>query len=337
MATDGPLLDVRGLSVSFPAPRGERLTVASGVTFDVGAGEVVGLVGESGSGKTVSSLAISGLVAAQGGRVEGSARLDGTELVGLPEKELRQLRGARVSMVFQQAIRSLNPGLTVGEQIAETVRRHRQVSRKAAWDRAVEMLDRVGIANPSARAQEYPHQFSGGMCQRVMIAMALCCDPRLLIADEPTTALDVTVQRRILDLLLELRAEQDIAILFITHDLGVIAEMCDRVVVMYAGEVVERGTMLDLFRRPRHPYTQGLLDAIPRGRGRRLVSIPGTVPPPMALPSGCRFAARCPYAEPGRCDAEHPPLRQVGDGSSGTREARCVRAEELELSGVVTA
>jgi len=331
-ARTGSLLDVRGLSVSFPSPEG-HVTVASDVTFDVGAGEVVGLVGESGSGKTVSSLAISGLVATQGGRVEGSARLDGTELIGLPEKELWRLRGAQVSMVFQQAIRSLNPGLTVGEQIAETVRRHRDVSRKAAWARAVEMLDRVGIPNPSVRAREYPHQFSGGMCQRVMIAMALCCDPRLLIADEPTTALDVTVQRRILDLLLELRAEQDIAILFITHDLGVIAETCDRVVVMYAGEVVERGTMLDLFRRPRHPYTQGLLDAIPRGRGRRLVSIPGTVPPPAALPAGCRFAARCRYAEAGRCDTVHPVLRPVGDG----RVARCVRADEIELAGVVTA
>jgi peptide/nickel transport system ATP-binding protein len=325
-----PLLRVEDLSVSF-ASRNSRVFAVEGASFDIEAGKTVGLVGESGSGKTVTSLAILGLIQSQGGRVTGHVEFEGRELVGMKEKDLEEIRGARVGMIFQQASRTLDPAFTVGEQIAETVRRHRGASRKEAWARAVEMLDRVQIPRAADRASEYPHTFSGGMCQRVMIAMALSCEPALLIADEPTTALDVTVQSHILDLIREIQADTGIAVLFISHDLGVIAEMADRVVVMYAGQVVEQASIEDVFLHPRMPYTSGLLGAIPAiGQGRRLVDIPGNVPAPGQAPPGCRFHPRCPHFEPGRCDEVVPPLDLLG----GT-EVRCVRADEIELPGII--
>jgi peptide/nickel transport system ATP-binding protein len=324
------LLAIADLTVSFPGRTGWANAV-EGASFAIEPGQTVGLVGESGSGKTVTSLAVLGLIQGQGGRVTGHAHFEGRDLVGLSERQLADVRGARIGMIFQQAIRSLDPAFTVGEQIAETVRRHRDVSRKEAWQRAVEMLERVRIPRAAERASEYPHTFSGGMCQRVMIAMALSCEPALLIADEPTTALDVTVQSHILDLIREIQHETGIAVLFISHDLGVIAEMADRVVVMYAGQVVEEATIEDVFLRPQHPYTSGLLGAIPAaGQGRRLVDIPGNVPAPGYAPRGCRFHPRCPYVERGRCDTAVPPIDHF-DG----HDVRCVRAAELQLTGVV--
>jgi peptide/nickel transport system ATP-binding protein/oligopeptide transport system ATP-binding protein len=324
------LLEIEDLTVSFPG-KGGWVNAVEGATFSIDSGQTVGLVGESGSGKTVASLAILGLVQGQGGRVTGQARFEGRNLVGLSEKELSDIRGARASMIFQQAIRTLDPAFTVGEQIAETVRRHKDVTRKEAWAHAVEMLDRVKIPKAAQRASEYPHTFSGGMCQRVMIAMALCCEPSLLIADEPTTALDVTVQSHILELIREFQRDTGIAVLFISHDLGVIAEMTERVVVMYAAQVVEQATVEDIFVRPRHPYTSGLLGAIPAvGQGRRLVDIPGNVPAPGYAPRGCRFHPRCPHAEAGRCDVVEPPLDHLG-----SVDVRCIRAAELQLPGIV--
>ncbi|HUS62582.1 MAG TPA: ABC transporter ATP-binding protein, partial [Acidimicrobiales bacterium] len=304
------------------------------VSNDVRPGETLGLVGESGSGKTVTALAILGLTRLSGGRVmSGLAKFEGTELTTLPERQLRTIRGKRIGMIFQQPIRSLNPAFTVGEHIAETVRRHDDVNRSDAWARAVRMLERVGIANAAQRAKQYPHQFSGGMRQRIMIAMAIALDPAVLIADEPTTALDVTVQAQVLNLMREIQAETNIAILFISHDLGVIAEMCERVVVMYAGQAVDAASSEKLFVTPRHPYTEGLLGAIPTPeRGRDLVSIPGNVPSPGRWPHGCRFAPRCPYVVAGRCDVEDPPLVAT-DG--GHEFVRCVRAEELDLQGII--
>ncbi|HLY82339.1 MAG TPA: ABC transporter ATP-binding protein [Acidimicrobiales bacterium] len=325
------LLTVEGLTVTFPSKRGPVAAVED-VSFSVGAGQTVGLVGESGSGKTVSALAVLGLTHAQGGEATGKVIFEGRDLTGLSEGQLAKVRGLRIGMIFQQPVRSLDPAFSVGEQIAETIRRHLKMSRRAAWRRAVDMLDRVGIANAAQRAHEYPHTFSGGMCQRVMIAMALSCSPSLLIADEPTTALDVTVQARILELLRDIQAETGIAILFISHDLGVIAEMCQSVVVMYAGEVVERASVEDLFVRPRHPYTGGLLAAVPKvGMRRELVAIPGNVPAPGHYPAGCRFHPRCPHAEAGRCDTAEPTLRIDTAG----RSVRCVRADELALDGVL--
>ena len=323
------LLEVRDLTVAFPGRHGYNAAV-EGVSFDVAAGSTVGIVGESGSGKTVTALSVLGLTRAQGARVTGQVRFDGTDLQRLNERQLSRIRGARVSMIFQQAIRTLDPAFTVGEQIAETVRRHEDVSRKEAWQRAVDMLDRVHIPRAAERAKEYPHTFSGGMCQRAMIAMALACSPQLVFADEPTTALDVTVQARILDLLREIQRDTGIAIVFITHDLGVIAEMADRIVVMYAGQVVEQGDVDEIFVRPRHPYTAGLMSAIPVvGQGRRLVDIPGNVPAPGRAPAGCRFHPRCPHHVPGRCDAAVPPLEEQNG-----HDVRCVRADELTLRGI---
>ncbi len=324
------LLEIEDLTVSFPSKAG-WVNAVERASFAIEPGQTVGLVGESGSGKTVTSLAVVGLIQAQGGRVEGHARFEGRDLVGLSERALADIRGACIGMIFQQALRSLDPAFTVGEQIAETVRRHWDVTRKQAWQRAVEMLERVHIPRAAARASEYPHTFSGGMCQRVMIAMALACEPALLIADEPTTALDVTVQSHILDLIREIQRETHIAVLFISHDLGVIAEMAERVVVMYAGQVVEQASVEDVFVRPRHPYTSGLLGAIPAvGQGRRLVDIPGNVPAPGYAPRGCRFHPRCPHAQRGRCDQVEPPIER-----RGVSDVRCVRADELQLPGVV--
>ncbi|WP_127783183.1 ABC transporter ATP-binding protein [Rhodococcus sp. X156] len=333
-AAEQPLLRVRDLTVQFPAAGRSWVTAVDGASFDVRPGESVALVGESGSGKTVSSLAVMGLTGATGGRISaGSVEFEGRDLTALPEREWRKLRGAGMGMIFQQPIRSLNPAYTVGDQIAESVRRHMGLNRKQARARAVEMLELVQIPRAAQRVDEYPHAFSGGMCQRVMIAMVMACNPKLLIADEPTTALDVTVQAKILQLLRELQEQTGVSLLFVSHDLAVVAELCQRVVVMYAGEVIEDGDVDDIFFRPQHPYTSGLLAAIPQPgtmTDRRLVAIPGGIPAAGEWPTGCRFAARCPHAQPGRCDSEHPPLISAGP----TDQARCVRLGELALQGV---
>jgi oligopeptide/dipeptide ABC transporter ATP-binding protein len=329
-----PLLDVRELSVEFPAAGGRgRVLAVDGVSFQLERGESMALVGESGSGKTVTSLAVMGLTAATGGRIaSGSVTFDGRELTGMHPKEWRRVRGPGMGMIFQQPIRSLNPAYTVGDQIAESVRRHLGMNRKQARARAIEMLELVQIPRAAQRVDEYPHAFSGGMCQRVMIAMVMACNPRLLIADEPTTALDVTVQQRILELLRDLQEQTGVSLLFVSHDLAVVAELCRHVVVMYAGEVAEYGTAADVFFRPQHPYTAGLLGSIPKpglSTGRRLVSVPGSIPAPGAWPAGCRFHGRCSFSEPGRCDRTHPELQSDGAG-----RARCVRVQEIELAGV---
>lgn len=305
--------------------------VVNGVSFEIGGNEIVGLVGESGSGKTVTGLSVLGLVPSPPGRRSGGhIWFRDTDLTAMSPHRLRGIRGNEVSMIFQEPMTSLNPAFTIGDQIAETYRRHRGVSRKSGMHRAAEMLDMVGIPNATARVRDYPHELSGGMRQRAMIAMALCCDPQLLIADEPTTALDVTVQAQILDLLVSLRDELGMGVIFITHDLGVVAEVCDRVVVMYAGEVVETSPARDLFSRPRHPYTEGLLSAMPQlgSRSGRLASIAGRTPEPWAMPTGCRFGPRCPYSEH-ECTTGPIPLRSTGVD----RQARCVRTDELDLRG----
>jgi len=329
--TEG-LLRVEELRVDFATERG-WVNVVDDVSFSVGTREVVGLVGESGSGKTVTGLSILGLVPNPPGRVSGGhVWFGGRDLVGLRERDLRDVRGNDIAMIFQEPMTSLNPAFTVGDQIAETVRRHRGGSRKAAFVRAIEVLDLVGIPKAASRVRAYPHEFSGGMRQRVMIAMALCCDPKLVIADEPTTALDVTIQAQILELLAVMRDEVGTSVLFITHDLGVVTEVCDRVVVMYAGQVVEHGDAGPLFAEPQHPYTAGLLSAMPQlgPRTGRLASIPGRTPEPWAMPPGCRFQPRCGFAED-RC-AQPIPLIETGPG----RDARCIRVAELTLSRTVT-
>jgi oligopeptide/dipeptide ABC transporter ATP-binding protein len=326
-----PLLAVENLRTYFYAETGVARSV-DGVSFQVGPGETVGLVGESGCGKSVTSLSIMRLVRPPG-RLEAGSRIvfDGRDLVTLPEGEMRGIRGNRVAMIFQEPMTALNPVFTVGEQIAEVARVHAGMSKQEAWNKAVEMLELVGIPSPAMRAKEYPHQLSGGMRQRVMIAMALVMEPALLIADEPTTALDVTIQAQILELLKELQQRVGMSILLITHDLGVVAETCSRVIVMYGGEVVEEAPVDELFARAHHPYTEGLLGAMPRvgqpGGDERLRTIPGTVPPPTAWPSGCRFRDRCPYSWD-RCAAEHPPLYRIGTGSPHV--SRCHLADEPE-------
>jgi peptide/nickel transport system ATP-binding protein len=283
----------------------------------------LGLVGESGCGKSVTSLAVMGLLPKQSADITGSIRFDDLDLLSVPDETLRDLRGNRLAMIFQEPMTSLNPSFTIGEQIVETILRHRGGARSAARERAIELLRRVHIPSPERRIDDYPHKLSGGMRQRVMIAMALACDPRLLIADEPTTALDVTLQAQILDLMRELKAESGAAIILITHDLGVVAEICDEVAVMYAGEIVERASVDELFENPQHPYTVGLLGSIPR-LGRRtshLATIEGVVPNMAEPPPGCRFAARCPFAK-SACIAAPPPLVDL----SGGHWSRCIRA-----------
>jgi peptide/nickel transport system ATP-binding protein len=314
-----PLLDIRNLVTSFHTPAG-RVPAVDGVSLSIDRGKTLGLVGESGCGKSVTAMSILRLVAAPGVIESGSILLEGpgstVDLVTLPEPQLRTIRGGRIGMIFQEPMTSLNPVFTVGDQVAEAVLLHKGCSRAAARERALEMLKLVRLADPERRLDEYPHQLSGGMRQRVMIAMALACEPDLVIADEPTTALDVTIQAQILDLLADLRRRLGTAILLITHDLGVVAETCDEVAVMYAGRIVERAPAETLFRRPLHPYTIGLLAARPdpdlvssRGDGTsarpRLTTIPGMVPPPQHFPTGCRFHPRCGYAR-GATDAEGP-------------------------------
>jgi oligopeptide/dipeptide ABC transporter ATP-binding protein len=304
------LLSVHDLHVSFTTEEGVVRAV-DGVSFDVAAGEVVAIVGESGSGKSVTAMTLLGLTRSPNARFDGSARFDGIDLLSASEAELEGFRGAAIAMVFQDPMSSLDPVLRVGAQIVEQIRAHDpDITRGAAWERAVELLGRVGIPRPAERARAYPHEFSGGMRQRVMIAMALSCSPSLLIADEPTTALDVTIQAQILCELQGLRDATGAAIVIVTHDLGVVADIADRVLVMYAGRVVEQGTLDELFYDPRHPYTWGLLGSIARldrDRSVRLSAIPGSPPSLLAPPPGCHFAPRCPHVF-GRCVAEVPPL-----------------------------
>jgi peptide/nickel transport system ATP-binding protein len=307
------VLDVRDLRVSFPAPDGHRFYPVDGVSLALDRGETLALVGESGSGKSLTSLALLQLVPPPGRVEHGSAiRLGDTDVLSLQGEALRRIRGGRIGMIFQDPMTSLDPVFRVGDQIAEGIRAHFPVSKREARERAVTLLREVGIPDPAARADAFPHQLSGGMRQRVMIAIALAAEPEILIADEPTTALDVTVQAQILEVLDRLRAERGMAVLLITHDLGIVAGRADRVAVMYAGQIVEEATTAALFARPSHPYTQGLFASIPRldGPVERLHPIPGTVPSPAAWPSGCRFRPRCPHAfEP--CVRE-PALREVG-------------------------
>ncbi|HWC06660.1 MAG TPA: ABC transporter ATP-binding protein [Gemmatimonadota bacterium] len=315
-----PLLRVEDLRTSFHTDEGTAKAV-DGVSFVVAEQETLGIVGESGCGKSVTALSILRLIPDPPGRIEGgNVEFQGRDLLDLTEKEMRRIRGNEIAMIFQEPMTSLNPVYTVGEQISEVLRLHRGVTRAEAEERAVEMLRRVRIPDPEQRVEEYPHQLSGGQRQRVMIAMALACDPALLIADEPTTALDVTVQAQILDLLRELQNEFGMAIMLITHDLGVIAEMAHRVVVMYAGVVVESGTVEQIFDGPNHPYTEGLKAAIPKlgERVERLATIPGTVPSPYEEIVGCPFQNRCPYVMD-VCRREFPRLYAVGAG----HEARC--------------
>ncbi len=315
-----PVLELAGVTVEFPTDRG-RLRAVDGVGFSVEAGRTLAVVGESGCGKSVTALAIMGLLP-PGGAVGGGIRLDGDELLALSPEARRAKRGGEMAMIFQEPMTSLNPAFTAGEQVAEALRLHQGLAPAAAFAQAVAMLERVRIPEAARRARQYPHQLSGGMRQRVMIAMALACRPRLLIADEPTTALDVTVQAQILALIDEMKRETGTAVLLITHDLGVVADHADEVVVMYAGRVAERASAARLFAEPQHPYTIGLLGARPRleGGAARLASIEGTVPDLLHAPPGCRFAPRCPFAEP-RC-ATQPPLREMSPG----HHAACWRA-----------
>jgi peptide/nickel transport system ATP-binding protein len=313
-----PLLDIRGLRTHFKTDDG-WLHAVDGVDLTVNAGETVCIVGESGSGKSVTAMSVLKLVPMPPGRiVAGQVLWDGRDLVPLGPAEMQKLRGREIGVVFQEPMTSLNPVYTVGEQISEGLRLHEGLSRAAALERAAELLALVHISQPARRVHDYPHQFSGGMRQRVMIAMALACKPRLLIADEPTTALDVTIQAQILDLLGELKERLGMAVLLITHAMGVVAEVAQRVVVMYAGQVIEEGSVEEVFQRPWHPYTQGLIRSIPRidadaARGTRLVSIPGTVPSLIEPPPGCRFAPRCTHARQA-CTQATPALREVGPG-----------------------
>jgi peptide/nickel transport system ATP-binding protein len=307
------LLEVRGLRTHFHTDRG-LFRAVDGIDFSVDRGRTVGLVGESGCGKSVTSLSVMGLVATPPGIVEADAiRFDGRDVLGLSADERRKLRGGKMSMIFQEPMTSLNPVHTIGQQIVEAILAHTTMSPAAAKKRAIEMLDLVRIPSAAQRVDDYPHRLSGGMRQRVMIAMALSCEPTLLIADEPTTALDVTIQAQILDLLQDLQRRLGMAVLIITHDLGVIAEIADEVVVMYAGKIVESAPVDALFADPQHPYTIGLLGSIPRIEidRARLSTIEGTVPSPNNQPKGCRFAPRCPFADP-RCHLEPPPLRDIG-------------------------
>jgi peptide/nickel transport system ATP-binding protein/oligopeptide transport system ATP-binding protein len=325
------VLEVADLCIDFKTEHGWS-RVVDHLDLVLRRGETLGLVGESGSGKTVTSLAIMGLLTGPKVRITGSVRLEGRELIGLSNREMNDLRGKTIGMIFQEPRRSLNPAFTVGDQIAEVVRRHKaDVGRKESWSRAVEMLDLVGIPDSEKRAHEYPHQFSGGMCQRVMLAMAVACEPVVLIADEPTTALDVTVQAQVLDLLTELQERMGLGVLFITHDLGVVAQTCDRVAVLYGGQVMESTVAEKLFYEPEHPYTEGLLASTPDAqvRAERLFAIPGTVPAAWNWPSGCRFHPRCGYAAAGQCDEGTVPLE-----GSDHHLVRCVRSDVLRLEGI---
>jgi peptide/nickel transport system ATP-binding protein len=318
------LLEVSGLRTSFRLEEGGEFNAVDGVSFSIEAGRTLGIVGESGCGKSVTSLSIMGLLPKGQGRISaGSVRFQGTDLATLSQEEMRAMRGDRMAMIFQEPMTSLNPAFTVGDQMIEGIRVHRRSSAPEAREHAIEMLRRVRIPSPERRIDEYPHKLSGGMRQRVMIAMALSCEPQLLIADEPTTALDVTIQAQVLDLMRTLREETGTAIILITHDLGVVAELADEVVVMYSGLIVERAPVARLFAHPQHPYTIGLLGSIPsmHQEQQRLHAIDGQVPTPMTRVQGCRFAPRCPFVVD-KCRAQAPPLIELGHD----QQAACWRA-----------
>ena len=316
------LLEVRGLQTTFPLD-GSAARAVDGVSFDLDSRSVLGLVGESGCGKSMTALSLMRLVPPPGHVAGGEVRLAERDLLRMPEREMRRVRGTGIAMIFQEPMTSLNPVLAVGTQVVEGLRVHRRMGCRAARHRAVELLAEVGIADPARRAGDYPHQLSGGMRQRVMIAMAIACEPRVLVADEPTTALDVTIQAEILELLRGLRERYGMALLLITHDLGVVAEQADDVAIMYAGRIVEHGSVLDIFDRPRHPYTQALFRSMPGvgGRRTRLETIPGQVPDLGRLPSGCAFRDRCPACIPA-CAAAPPPLEEKAPG----HRVACIRA-----------
>jgi oligopeptide/dipeptide ABC transporter ATP-binding protein len=328
------LLNVHGLRTEFNTEDGVFAAV-DGVSFELAAGEVLGIVGESGSGKSVTALSILGLIPNPPGRVtRGQIMFEGRDLLKLKERELRNIRGSDISMIFQEPMTSLNPVFTIGNQIVETIRHHENVSEKAARKRALELLELVGIQSPRERLDEYPHHLSGGMRQRVMIAIALSCRPKLLLADEPTTALDVRIQAQILDLLRRLQAEFGMAVILITHDLGVVAEFAQRAIVMYAGRIVEHASVEDLFERPLHPYTEGLLASLPvlDEDQQRLQAIPGVVPSPFELPPGCRFAPRCRYAR-SECNGAEPALLPAP--YPGGHEVACIRHWDYDIAGSV--
>lgn len=326
-STAGPLLAVRGLSTEFHDHDAGVVKAVRDFSLTIHPGETVGLVGESGSGKSVSMLSVMGLIRHMGGRTaSGTAVFEGEDLLGLPPRRLRKIRGARIGMIFQDPMTSLNPVLTIGHQLAEPLREHLGLNRSAARRRAVELLDQVRIPDAARRLRAYPHELSGGMRQRVMIALALACDPVLLIADEPTTALDVTVQAQILELIKLAASERHMAVVLISHDLGVIAGLADRVTVMYFGRVIETGTARDVLKRPRHPYTLGLLRSSPRIDGERVAvldAIPGAPPELGNPPEGCAFRPRCPFADDDLASQE-PPLRRIDDpAADGERFAAC--------------
>jgi peptide/nickel transport system ATP-binding protein len=327
-----PLLAVTDLRVTFEGDRGSLTGAVAGVSFMLMPGCTLGIVGESGCGKSVTALSIMRLLPSAGTRVSGSVVFEGRELTALPEPQMQDLRGNRLAMIFQEPMTSLNPSFTVGDQIGEALMRHRGLSAKAAREAAIDMLARVRIPSPRERVDEYPHKLSGGMRQRVMIAMALVCAPALLIADEPTTALDVTIQAQILELLAELRRATGSAIILITHDLGVVAETCDDVAVMYAGEIVEQAPAARIFSAPQHPYTVGLLGSIPLigARRARLATIAGSVPSLAGTFVGCRFATRCPFAD-ARCRTEPPPFVEIEVG----HVSRCWKAPLDGLAGPI--
>ncbi len=326
------LLEVKNLSTHFPTRAG-LVRAVDGVSFYIDSGELLALVGESGCGKSMTALSIMRLIATPGKIVSGEILFDGRDLLKLSNAEMRAVRGNDVAMIFQDPMTSLNPVFTVGEQIAEALRLHRKLSRKDARQTAIDAMREVSIPDPEMRANDYPHQLSGGMRQRVMIAMALACDPKLLIADEPTTALDVTIQAQILELLNNLRKTRELGVLLITHDLGVVAEVADRVAVMYTGKIVEESPVDELFARPKHPYTEGLLRSVPKltakdvVKAERLQTIEGTVPRATALPPGCHFEPRCPYRMP-RCREGEIPLYSTGESVT----VRCVLFDPATVS-----
>ncbi len=308
------LLNVENLVTSFKTERG-TIRAVDGISFTIGKGQTVGLVGESGCGKSVTSLSVLRLVQSPPGFIEsGKIEFAGTNILALTESEMRKVRGNKISMIFQEPMTSLNPVFTIGDQISEVFKIHQRSNKKEAREKSIEMLKLVKIPAPEKRVDEYPHQLSGGMRQRVMIAMALACRPELLIADEPTTALDVTIQAQILDLMAKLQTELNMAILLITHDLGIVAEVCDYVIVMYAGKIAEQGLVTEIFREPKHPYTVGLMNSIPRlgHKTEYLPTIEGQVPSLANLPKGCRFQTRCPHAFD-KCRSVEPPLKDVGN------------------------
>ncbi len=316
---DKKLLEIKDLKVSFFTPAGEVKAVG-GITYDLKYGEVMGIVGESGSGKSVEAYSIMGLLQSPGKVVGGSITFDGEDVLKKNDKEMQEFRGNSVSMIFQNPMTCLNPVYTIGNQLIEAVRVHKKISKKEARAKAIEMLKLVGINNPEKRMEQYPHEFSGGMRQRVMIAMGLICNPKMLIADEPTTALDVTIQAQIIELMKEIQEKTQMAIIFITHNLGVVAEICDRVSVMYAGKIVEQGKVEDIFYNPRHPYTVGLLNSMPRVDAEeyeRLIPIEGTPVDMLNPPEGCHFGPRCEHCMK-ICLRAEPPLIDLGDGHTAT-------------------